>query len=478
MLLSSPSIPWTTSSSSFTSMPYATGADLPPELLSRILYFLTPPDTCRVRASYSFELSWNEYRSLKRGLAAPSLVCNHWSEATRPLLFSRLQLISAEDVRMLRNVVDSPRFRTSSLSDAIQLVSIYQETASTKPAWLHHVHWLTSRLQETLFNCYVKSPTDGSSPVTCSIRCPGCPPSSLRLTALALVKLRFASATELALLVDSFPSLQHFACNQLTFIDPSPVIQSRRSPRMSLWSLIECQVSQCEAIPLFAKAALASDVLSIATRVGLDADIWDAVLHALLALAPGTFQDARVNIQVANVTLAPSMDDTISRLGIYIYADIGVPQMTAGQGVGPPSAVIDYIYPQLSLTDAQAMESLHFDAFRTIVDAPLFDRLHFQSDTLDSLECDAFKAILRSVLQGTQLDWALKSDKLKFEFPDPQGFRVLNSQGILSLQASSEHTIDDVTITLDAAEQVEWIIRDGQGESDEYLGELVDKRAS
>ncbi|EKM59955.1 uncharacterized protein PHACADRAFT_206170 [Phanerochaete carnosa HHB-10118-sp] len=471
-------------------MPDATGADLPPEMLSRILYYLTPPDTCKNRASHSFELSWKKYLRLKSGLATPSLVCKHWSEAIRPLLFSRLGLRSAEDVRMLRNVIDSPRFRTSSLSGAIQRVSIQQEAAQTKPAWLHHVHWLTSRLQETLFHCYITSPTDGSHSMIghrdLFRSLPRVPPLySLRLTGLVLRKLQFASATEAALLIDGFPFLQRLACYQLTFLDPSPVVQSRRSSRRPSSSLVQCQVYQCEAIPLSAKAALASDILSIATRVGLDFHTWDAVLHALLALAPGTFQAVRVEIRqpehsslkVPRVILGPSTDDIFSLRGSYIDAYIGVRQENAGQGVGPPSAFIDRIYLCLSFSDAQAIESLRFDDLQTIVDAPLFDGLRFPSDTLDGPRCKTLKAILRSVLQGTQLDWALKSDKLKFRFPGPQGGRVLNSQDIRSLQASLEHTIDDVTITLDAAEQVEWIIRDGQGKGDEYLEELVAARA-
>ncbi|EKM59950.1 uncharacterized protein PHACADRAFT_206168 [Phanerochaete carnosa HHB-10118-sp] len=390
---------------------------------------------------------------------------------------------------MLRNIVDSPRFRTSSLSGAIQLVNIHEEAAQTKPAWLHHVHWLSSRLQETQFDYYLSSTNGSSSTVVrrdlfrLLPRVP--PPSSLRFASLILTKLQFASATELALLVDSFPSLQLLVCNQLTFLDPSPVVQSRRSPRRLSSPLFQCQVLRCEAIPLSAKAALASDVLSIVTRVGLDAHTWNAVLHALLALAPVTFQDVRVEIRqpedkslkVANVVLGPSEDDIIWLRGTYIFASICVRHASASQSVGPPSAFIDSIYLLFLFPDAQAIESLRFDAFHSIVDAPLFDCLRFQSETLDGPEFENLKAILCSVLQGTQLDWALKSHKLKFEFPGPQGLRVLNSQDILSLQVNSEHTIDDATITLDAAEQVEWIIRDGQGKGDEYLEELVAARA-
>ncbi|EKM48680.1 uncharacterized protein PHACADRAFT_266209 [Phanerochaete carnosa HHB-10118-sp] len=310
-----------------------------------------------------------------------------------------------------------------------------------------------------------------SSAVTCSVRYPGCP---------------HPPACESPTLCSGSYNLRRLACDQLTFIDPSPVVQSRRSSRRPSSSLVRCLVCQCGAIPLSAKAGLASDILSIVTRVGLDAHIWDAVLHSLLALAPVTFQDVRVEIRqpedkslkVANVILGPSADDIFSLRGSYTYADIGVRQASAGQGAGPPSAFIDHIDLWLSLPEAQADDFPRFDTFHSIVDAPLFDCLRFKSDMLDCPECETLKAILRSVLEGTQLDWALKSDKLEFEFPYPQGFRVLSSQSILSLQVNLEHTIDDATITLDAAEQVEWIIRDGQGKGDEYLEELVAARTS
>lgn len=48
-------------------MSRATEADLPPELLSRILDYLNLDGA-------SNKFSMNEYRGLKRGLAAPSLV--------------------------------------------------------------------------------------------------------------------------------------------------------------------------------------------------------------------------------------------------------------------------------------------------------------------------------------------------------------------------------------------------------------------
>lgn len=277
---------------------HATGADLPPELLSRILDYLNPPDRLQTTNAPQFEFSWDEYHRLKRGLAAPSLVCKHWSEATRPLLFSRLHLRGAEDVYFLRNVVDNPRFETSSLSGAIQVVQINTEAAQTRP-WLHYVYWLSSRLQGTTFMYAITSPADDSTSMVdhrdlfhSLPRVP--PPSILRLFALVVEGSRFASTTEFARLVDSLPSLQRLLCDGLTFLDPSPVVQARRRPQRSSSSLFECKISRCREMPFSAQAALAADVVSIAARVGLDVHMWDAALQALLTLAPGTFQEAYI----------------------------------------------------------------------------------------------------------------------------------------------------------------------------------------
>ncbi|EKM55095.1 uncharacterized protein PHACADRAFT_143002 [Phanerochaete carnosa HHB-10118-sp] len=293
-------------------MQHATGADLPPELLSRILDYLNPPDKIQTTNAPQFEFSWDEYHRLKRGLAAPSLVCKHWSEATRPLLFSRLHLRSAEDVHFLRNVVDNPCFKTSSLSKAIQVVQINLEATQTRP-WLHHVYWLSSRLQETTFIYAITSSADDSTSMVghrdlfrSLPRVP--PPSILRLSTLVITRLRFASTTEFARFVDSIPSLQRLLCDGLSFLDPSPVVQARRRrPQRSLSSLFECKISQCGGMPLSDQAALAADVVSIAARVGLDVHAWDVALQALLTLAPETFQETYICIwQPGDISLSMS----------------------------------------------------------------------------------------------------------------------------------------------------------------------------
>lgn len=268
----------------------ATGATLPPEILSYILDCLTPTDL-----RYD---SRDKYRRAKHGLAAPSLVCKHWSEATRPFLFQFLILSGPDDVQFLKGVVYSPQFVVSSLYGAIEEIEIRQENSNAKP-WLHHVHALSSQLRETTFKCTVANGADDPASTVCCRapfyslpRIP--PPSNLRFFRLTLEGLVFTSKTELARLIDSFSTLAECYCDHLTFVDASPVVQSRRIRRRSSSSLRRCEISRCKETAISVQVTLASDILSAAARLRLDVRLWSAALEALLALAPSTFKRASV----------------------------------------------------------------------------------------------------------------------------------------------------------------------------------------
>ncbi|EKM52879.1 uncharacterized protein PHACADRAFT_100661 [Phanerochaete carnosa HHB-10118-sp] len=270
-------------------MPGATGADLPPETLSLILKCLIS--------------STGKHRHLKHGLSASSLVCKFWSEAIRPVLFRELTLRTAEDVRFLKNIVSSHRFTTSSLSGAIEKIYIHQEAPETKP-WLHHVHGLSTRLPKTRFQCtVVNRASDSEQAAGCwapfrSI--PRVTPSYVRLSELTLHGVVFTSTTELARLVDNFPTLERCTCDQLTFLDPSPVVQSRRIRRRASLTLWWCNVSRCKDMAVSVQAALAADVVAAGRRTGLDDRTWDATLQALLASVPDTFEGATVHLDGQN----------------------------------------------------------------------------------------------------------------------------------------------------------------------------------
>ncbi|EKM48733.1 uncharacterized protein PHACADRAFT_154974 [Phanerochaete carnosa HHB-10118-sp] len=271
-------------------MSRVTGDDLPPEILSHIL-------AC-VRPTYR-KGGLAERRREKPKLIAPSLVCKYWSEVIRPFLFHTLELRNPEDVRLLKNIVTSPSFTTSSLSKAIRWVQIHQETTEAK-SWLHHVHGLSTRLRNTRFNCTVVSPAGDPSSAPCrwapfeSI--PNVTPSYVRLSDLTLQGVVFTTTTELARLIDNFSTLRYCICDQLTFLDSSPVAQSRRARRRAPSVLWKCHISRCKDMAVSDQAALAVDILAAGPnrRMGVDESAWDANFQALFALVPNTFERASV----------------------------------------------------------------------------------------------------------------------------------------------------------------------------------------
>ncbi|EKM48936.1 uncharacterized protein PHACADRAFT_265969 [Phanerochaete carnosa HHB-10118-sp] len=99
----------------------------------------------------------------------------------------------------------------------------------------------------------------------------------------------------------------------------------------------------------------------------------------------------------------------------------------------------------------------------------------------DDQAFEILKRILCSVLRRTQLTWTLESGKLQFcKFYHGS----ITSADILSVL--TEHTIDDTKITLDIAEQAEWLLRSDDSDvpddrrfgREKYLRQLVTERAS
>ncbi|EKM52863.1 uncharacterized protein PHACADRAFT_126976 [Phanerochaete carnosa HHB-10118-sp] len=406
----------------------------------------------------------------------------------RPALFRYLILRSPEDVRFLKCIVVSPRYITSSLSGAISCIDIYHDAAESKP-WLHHIHGLSARLWTTSFKCTVTNRENDSASIVGRWApfdsLPSITPSYVPLTILTLNKLVFTSTTELARLVDSFSTLEDCRCDQLTFLDPSLVVQSRRARRRSSSSLEHCAISRCKGATLSSQATLASDILSIIARLGLDDRMWNVVLQALLALVPDTFE--RVLIEKLTATGRPSSDWTTIRCTLlaqesdvcdYVDAVIKICRPKSGPGILSPLAYIERITLVLSIADVDATGSPPFEAFQGVVDSPHLRYLRLAARTRRGQDYETMKNILCSVLRRTQLTWALESHKL--QFGDYYRFKhndIVTSADILA--APAEHTINDTTITLDTAEQAEWLLRSShQNKKAEYLRELVTARAS
>ena len=63
---------------------------------------------------------------------------------------------------------------------------------------------------------------------------------------------------------------------------------------------------QCGDTALDAQATLASDILGAPVLAGLDAEVWSAVLKALVALAPQSFDRASMELRRTGSELSAS----------------------------------------------------------------------------------------------------------------------------------------------------------------------------
>ncbi|EKM52872.1 uncharacterized protein PHACADRAFT_198921 [Phanerochaete carnosa HHB-10118-sp] len=313
------------------------------------------------------------------------------------------------------------------------------------------------------------------------------PPSGyVRLSDLTLNGILFITTTELARLIDNFPTLERCTCHHLTFLDPSPVVQSRRIHRRASLALRRCMISRCKDMTVSTQAALAADVLAVARRIGVDNRTWDATLQALLALVPYAFERANVWLEHQNgsaladtATIYCSSPGQGQSEGDDVRIDVRVRRPSTGQDAGSLLAHVEEIALNLSFADVETVDTLPWDALQAIVDSPHMRRLLITCYTLPSLmqARKTSKRILCSVLRRTQLAWALESGKLQFQTFKPNPF---TSEDILSIPTG--HTIDGTTIALDITEQAEWLLHsdnpyDPRNSRKEYLRQLVAARA-
>ena len=113
-------------------MSFATGADIPPELIARI-----------ARICCTSIGDWD-----KHDRARCSLTCRYWAQLTRRDLFRDLKLKCAEDVPQLLASLDAQTFLSPLLRDCIGHLTLVDHLTSpgTTP-WLHHFIRLRSKLR-------------------------------------------------------------------------------------------------------------------------------------------------------------------------------------------------------------------------------------------------------------------------------------------------------------------------------------------
>lgn len=123
----------------------ANASNIPTELLRNILYFVTIDSHGNPKFA-SWELL-NLGREDKQDILACTLTCSDWAKQCRFLLFQRITLRSAEDVRMLVSFVTTPpSSRFASVSHYIEFIGVEYAMKGMMKPWLHHIYPLLQLL--------------------------------------------------------------------------------------------------------------------------------------------------------------------------------------------------------------------------------------------------------------------------------------------------------------------------------------------
>ncbi|GJE99980.1 hypothetical protein PsYK624_162570 [Phanerochaete sordida] len=444
-------------------MTAVTGADLPTEILLLILneleWTVTDQDDLNFR------------RSSKHGLAALSLVCKHWLKSIWPALFRLLTLHSADDLHFLWNIVDSAILANSRLLQEIAVVHVHLDAAETKP-WLVHLHKLSSRLQGTIFECRIASHPDSftSSPIVHAPfrSLPVLPPSYVRLYRLTLAGLLFNNLHEVTQLIRSFTALTFCHCERLAFVDPSPVVQPRRTRRQTTSTLLECHIVQCQGTSLFALATLGCDIIGSAPHLSVAPSAWSTVLEAVSAVVPQTFDRLcvrRLSVDIILSTLFISFlgpltaDKGDGPVEGAMDVEIDIVRPPPGAGGIPGPSHVSQLTLQCDFADARMVETLPWDALRPVAALPLFGAIRFQARwrNEDDPRYVAMRHVLCAVLRREWFAWALASGKVEFWYSGVEEELAVGATDVLGVQM--EHGAGGARIVLDVEEQAEWLLR-------------------
>ena len=135
-------------------MPFATAADLPPEVVARIAHLCYARD--------------GRYNLDRSRLAACSLTCRYWSQLARRNLLESITLKSAADISQLLEYLETPTRLTPSLRECIQYLYLVDRQPSPKSMpWLHHLVRLKPKLDPgvpVLIICTVDSSQSTPAP--------------------------------------------------------------------------------------------------------------------------------------------------------------------------------------------------------------------------------------------------------------------------------------------------------------------------
>lgn len=441
-------------------------ANLPPELIAIIVSHTRSP------REPTFCGNWVK----KRGLTSLSLVCKQWYKTVvRSLFRDLLGLRGAKDLIDLRELLArerAPGFPP--LDSLIFNVTVTISTAETEP-WMVHLHWLTAQHQLSYYKVILENPSrypPNPSPEDLRLApfraLPRVPRTYVQFTGhLTLEGVLFKHLLELDQLLFDLPGhLFQVHLIHVSFANSSPTCRMQKTGRF----LASLKSMYCEGVPLEDILTLGINRIRASPGVfTLNMSTWRQMCKALLALLP--------DADIANVDRLSDRDGCsiagmevatlFSRVKMFVIPPR--PPLARGGGFLRGDGIDVWISLQQQPDEPELSWDLWKDIFENSTDRAKFDCLSI----LVNVEAPApAKELLSLVLRRIQLKWALDSGKLRF-------LRGWDDTSITSedIRASEhQHAIDGMTLTLDATEQAEWLLRYYPSDRCRYLRQLGRER--
>ena len=206
----------------------ATGADIPPEIVHKIVWHVQDVDEV---------IYPRDYWRARRTISACSRVCHHWAKLCRPVLFRRVPLKCADDVLTLKEAIDQPSPTLPSIRAFIHILQLIPNE-SDRP-WIHLVFFLLipklrANSPKVVLNYRnpslwtlrgVTNRTDVWGPI------PRRPlPLASKITLVVLNGMHFEDATEFCRLIVTFKGLERLELQKITWTSP-PVADDFQSLR-------------------------------------------------------------------------------------------------------------------------------------------------------------------------------------------------------------------------------------------------------
>ncbi|GJE95626.1 hypothetical protein PsYK624_118120 [Phanerochaete sordida] len=192
----------------------------------------------------------------KRGLASCGLVCRHWAQAIRPMLFQRITLRSARDVDELFVLLAAPPLFGRTLRRCIRALHIVEDcTALSRTSWTHRLFLRLRPPSEVYWTLQGAATLAGERALFLSLpRTLPMKTSCVRCVTIAGTRL---SLQHLGTILCDLP-LERLKLENITFQHQSPDFSPlqralcRRTSELHFVSATEC-VTRTASLPLWLK---------------------------------------------------------------------------------------------------------------------------------------------------------------------------------------------------------------------------------